>query len=223
MTTKTTKAWLVAGILALAAWRGVAAQAANPAHLNIDVTIAANLSVAVNGAQSSTMTATWNLTTPNFLAVGNSSATVLNDSGAQTEKWALSTIGGSMNLSGNPENWALDTTTDTLPGADQFAVQAVFGSSMTVIAGCPAGGDGNWDQPHAEELTTAPAQYTSTRFADPALNFDGTHEPDVAAGAPDGQMFAGNQRALCWRLIMPASTATLDPQNVQVIITAQNP
>ena len=74
-------------------WLGVgSAQAANPAYLNIDVAVVANLSVAVNGVTSSTDTsASWNTATPNQALASASSATVTNNSGAQTEKWALST------------------------------------------------------------------------------------------------------------------------------------
>jgi hypothetical protein len=36
-------------------------------------------------------------------------------------------------------------------------------------------------------------------------------------------MFAGRQRALCWRIRTPTTTATTNTQNIQVIITAQNP
>src|SRR5688572_28367679 len=108
--------WLT-GLLAVAAsWLATDAQAALNAHLNIDVAITANLSVAVNGAQSSTMTTTWNTGTADFRAVSGATATVRIDSGAQTEKWALSTPGGSSNIdTPGGDVWTLDTTTDTLP------------------------------------------------------------------------------------------------------------
>jgi len=48
-------------------------------------------------------------------------------------------------------------------------------------------------------------------------NGGGTPQPDVA----DGTMQASHQRALCWRVIMPDSTATTETQNVQVVVTAQ--
>jgi len=220
--TKLTRLSLLA---ALTGWLGAgSAQAANPAYLNIDVAIMANLSVAVNGAQSSTETVTWNTVTPNALLVSASSATVTNDSGGQTEKWALSTNGNSINTLGNPDVWTLDTTTDTLPGADAVAVQAVFGSSNTASAGCPVSGSTDWDQAFAPPLTTSPVTYTNAVFADASLNnAGGTPDPDVTGGGANGRMSAGSFRALCWRVITPSSTATADTQNVQVIVTAQNP
>jgi len=221
----TNKKWTTALLLAALGWLGVGkAEATNPAYLNIDVAILANLSVAVNGAQSSTHTVTWNTATPNTLLVSAASATVTNDSGGQTEKWALSTNGNSINTLGNPDVWTLDTTTGTLPGADAVAVQAVFGSSNTAAAGCPVSASSDWDQAFAPALTTSPVTYTNAVFADASLNnAGGTPDPDVIAGGANGRMFAGSLRALCWRVITPQSTSTADTQNVQVIITAQNP
>jgi hypothetical protein len=220
-----TKLKTMAVLAALFGWLGVGtAKAANPAYLNIDVAILANLSVAVNGAASSTHTVTWNTATPNAHLVSAASATVTNDSGGQTEKFALSTNGNSINTLGNADVWTLDTTTATLPGADQVAVQAVFGSSNTAAAGCPIAASSDWDQSFAPPLTTSPVTYTSAVFADTSLSAGGgTPNPDVTAGGANGRMFAGSFRALCWRVITPQSTATVDTQNVQVIVTAQNP
>ena len=221
----TKKTWTAALLVAALGWLGAGeAGATNPAYLNIDVAITANLSVAVNGTGSSTQTVTWNTITPNDLLVSAASATVTNDSGGQTEKWALSTNANSINTLGNPDVWTLDTTTGTLPGSDEVAVQAVFGSSNTAAAGCPIDTATDWDQAFAPPLTTSPVTYTSSVFADASLNNGGgTPNPDVTAGGANGRMFAGSFRALCWRVITPSSTATADTQNVQVIITAQNP
>ena len=49
------------------------------------------------------------------------------------------------------------------------------------------------------------------------------YEPDVASGGNNGRMFAGDKRALCYRIVSPASTSSSDSQNIQIIVTAQNP
>src|SRR5882672_10861842 len=145
MNTRMKWLWRTLSVVALGLAAG-RAEAANPAYLNIDVAILANLSVAVNGVTSSTDTSTtWNTATPNALLAATSSATVTNDSGGQTEKWALSTNASSIDTGGgSPGNWAL-TASSTSVGADQFTVQAVFGSSNTVGSGCPSGSAGSWN------------------------------------------------------------------------------
>ena len=211
----------VAAIAALL-WAGQAL-AANPAYLNIDVTVTANLSVSVNGSGSSTHTVTWNTGTPNAALVSAASTTVRNDSGGQTEKWALSTNASSLDTTGGAETWALGASSSSV-GADTFAVQAVFGSSNTIAAGCPAAGAATWDLlATAPVLTNTPATYTDTLFAASALNNNGTHQPDATAGAANGRMQANSQRALCWRVITPATTSTVHQQNIQLVVTAQNP
>src|SRR5947209_1526554 len=97
MNTKTKK-WL--GGLVAAAVLGLAgsahAVATSSATLNIDVTIVANLSVKVNNVASSTDSVqSWNTSAQAFFASATT-ATVTNDSGAQTEKWALSTLANSI-------------------------------------------------------------------------------------------------------------------------------
>ena len=224
--TKTTKKWAGALIALIAlAWTAQDAAAANPATLNINVAVTANLSVAVNGVQSSTYTGvTWNTSSQQQLT--GSTATVLNDSGAQTEKWALSTNGQSIPVSGT-EFWTLNTSSSAV-GADQFSLQAVFGSSATAGGSCPNGASTDWDEDFADPLTTSPVTYTSTQFANTNLNTGGNgslflYNPDVIAGGANGRMFAGRQRALCWRIRTPTTTSTANTQNIQVIITAQNP
>jgi hypothetical protein len=217
------KTWAVWGLALLGLAAAGSAQAAGTARLNINVTISANLSVSINGAASSTQTASWNTTTANAKLVSPSSSTVLNDSGAQTEKWALSTNANSINAAGNAAVWSLGSSSVTV-GADTFAVQAVFGSSNTAAGGCLAGAAATWDDGvTAPLLTSSPVTYTSTVFAAAALNNDGTYQPDVTAGGGNGRMVAGNKRALCWRVVSPDSTSTLDTQNIQVTVTAQNP
>ena len=191
--------------------------AASSATINIDVTISASLSVSIDAGSSSTQTVTWSAALPNQALASASTATVLNDSGARTEKWSLSTDAGSIDTGGaSPGTWSLAAST-TAVGPDQFAVQAVFGSSNTAAGGCPAAASTDWNASYAPLLTTSPVTYTSTIFADPSLNAGGgTPSPDVAAG----QIYAGSKRALCWRVIAPSSTSTTDTQNIQIIITA---
>ncbi len=104
-------------------------------------------------------------------------------------------------------------------GADQFGVQAVFGSSNTAVGGCASVTGTTWnDGTVAPPLTTSAVTYTSTVFGSTQLtNLGGTQNPDQASG----NMFAGNKRALCYRAIMPASTSVTATQNVQVTVTAQ--
>ena len=218
-TNKMTKAWgLALGLLAIAA-SSAQAVTTNPARLNIEVTITQNLSVLVNEFASSTQTVPWNAANPNDRLVSPSSATVRNDSGAQTERWQLSTNLNSIPASGT-DVWTVSTDSSSV-GAEQFALQAVFGSSNTAAGGCPAFNSGDWDEAASEEVTNVPATYTSTRFADASLtNLGGTPNPDVAGS---GRMFAGSKRALCWRVITPASTVASATQNVQLTVTAIAP
>ena len=218
-----TRKKMCGALLAALGWLGVGeAFAANPAYLNINVAVNANLSVSVNGVASSTDTGTtWNTATPNDKFASASSATVRNDSGGQTEKFALSSNGNSIDTGGgSPGVWTLGASSTTV-GADEFSLQAVFGSSNTALAGCPAATSGDWNQAFAPLLTSSPVTYTSTTFADSNLNnLGGTPNPDVTANS---RMFAGSRRALCWRIVTPNSTSTANTQNIQVIVTAQNP
>jgi hypothetical protein len=213
------KTWLGAVVLAVAALSGQAgAVASNPAYLNIDVTITASLSVTVNGVASST-DATTNWTgTPNLAVAPTSTVTVQNNSGVLTEGWQLSTNANSLAASGS--TWARSASTTSV-GADAFAVQAVFGSSNTTT--CAAA---SWNNSTiAAPLGTTPTSYTTTVYADSALNAGGgvSYQPDNTS---TNKMYAYNaatgagQRALCWRVILPASTGTQTLQNIQVVVTA---
>ena len=223
-----TKKWAWAAGAVLMTWltagQAYAVGAGTTAYLNIDVTITANLSVNVDAASSSTQAATWDVSVANdkFPQGTSSSATVTNDSGAQTEKWALSTNAQSIDTTGGAETWGLSASSSVV-SIDSFSVQAVFGSSQTLAGGCPLGSAANWNNDVAPVLTTSPVTYTSTKFADPLLNNAGTPNPDVTAGGANGRMHATSKRALCWRVITPLSTSTVHKQNIQVIVTAQNP
>ena len=126
------KKWLGGALLALAALSG-RAQAGTTAYLNIDVTISGSKSVQVNGVVSSSDTTSVNWTTPNQTVVAPGTVTVQNNSGVLTEGWELSTNANSLPASGG--SWALAASSSAV-GAEQFALQAVFGSSNTVAAGC---------------------------------------------------------------------------------------
>jgi hypothetical protein len=215
---------VLAGLLLGAAGR---AAASSSATINIEVTINAPLSVSVNSLDSSTDTVTWNVASGERRLSG-SSVTVTNDTGGLTEKWALSTNANSIDTGaggGAPGSWTLSTSSNSV-GVNEFAVQAVFGSSNTAAGGCPAVAAADWDQSYAPPLTTSPQTYTSTVFADPNLTgggLGGTPNPDNTNGAADGQMFNGSSRALCWRLMMPSQTSVSTTQNIQITVTAQLP
>ena len=171
------------------------------------------LSVSVVGVRVASQAVTW---TGQPLLAAASTATVRNDTGLLNEKWQLSTGANSIDATTGGAGWTIAGSTTGL-AADNVAVQAVFGSSMTALGGCPATGAANWNStPIAPPLTTSPATYTNTLYADTALNNDGKYQPDAASGT----MFAGNERALCWRLAMPPSTSLTNQQIVPVIVTA---
>ena len=203
--------FLAAGMLA------TGARAANPANVNISVSITAALTVSVDGVASSTRTHSWTGTPNQAFDNAASSITVLNDSAILTEKWALSTNASSLNAGG--ASWARTSSTAAV-GADQYGVQAVFGSSNTAVGGCASVTATTWnDAAIAPPLTTSAVTYTNAVFASSQLtNLGGTQAPD---GGASGNMSAGNKRALCYRAIMPASTSVTATQNVQVTVTAQ--
>ena len=200
------------------------ATATAAASLNIEVAVIANLSVKIDGVASSTgASAAWSAAGQAFLA-SSATAAVTNDSGAQTERWGLSTLAASIDQ-GTAGSWSLSTDTTTV-GPDQFAAQAVFGSAATPAGGCPSAGSPDWNAAFAPALTAgAPAVYTSARFADTNLNAGGagSQNPDTASGPHDGRMLAGSRRALCWRVRTPSSTSTGDTQTIMVIVSALLP
>lgn len=206
--------------------RRLAVVAASSATVSIDVSIQANLSVSVDSAESSTYAVTWLASAGNAKLVGPSTATVTNDSGGLTEKWALSTNAQSL-TQGVGGTWSLSVSSSSV-GSDQFAVQAVFGSSATAQGGCPTAGASDWDESFAPPLTASPVVYTSAVFADANLNAGGSgslslFNPDHTAGGSDGRMHAGSKRALCWRVVTPLTTGTVETQNIQITVTAVLP
>ena len=205
------------GVIGL--WVGTSkAKAANPAVLNIDVTVTASLSVNVNGVASSSVTASgWSPT--NTKLVSASSATVTNDSTGLTEKWALSTDTTSIDQ-GTAGSWTLLTSTLSAPGNDQFALQAVFGSTNTTVGGCPSATSGDWNVAASTPISVNPQTYTDSTFADSTLSIGGASaNPDNSPNP--GDMFANSYRALCWRIDGPTGITQTDEQNIQIIVTAQ--
>ena len=225
MKTKTTKRkWLGAALLALLGLAAGRAQAtSSTATLNIDVTITAAMSVNISGGvYAATETANWNGVLSSVTAT--SSVTVTNDSSIVTERWKLSTATYSWTTGGS--TWTIVSSSSNL-GADSVAVQAVFGSSNTVINGCTAvTSSGTWNSSTvAPPLTTTGAQYTSAgEFASPELAAGGgLTGPDTNASL--GEMYTSNvtgygARALCWRIVMPPTTSVTQTQVVPVIVTA---
>jgi hypothetical protein len=212
------------GLLGVLTATEAGAVATSSATLNIEVTVVSNLSVKVNSVASSTdATASWNAGSANQFLAAVATATVTNDSGAQTEKWGLSTLARSIDQ-GTAGSWALQTNINAV-GADEFAVQAVFGSGTTPKDTCPGAAADDWVNAFAPALTASPVTYTSTVFADTTLANGGgnTFKPDVFSGGNDGRMLAGSSRALCWRVRMPATTSTTDAQTIMVVISALNP
>ena len=225
--TKTTK-WKVLGALLAVACLSGKANAFLSGNLNIDVTIGGSKSVTVNGtaAPAASTSTVFTYSAANQMVVSVGTAAVQNTSGIISEAWFLSTNGTSLDaVNGGGQTWNLvSSTAPALPGADAFAVQAVFGSSST--ASCPASGATDWNvTASALPLTATPVQYTSTVFADLSLATGGanTPKPDDTVGfamfasAANG---AGN-RALCYRAILPVSTTKTDQQIIQIIVTAE--
>lgn len=213
--TKMKKTWWAG--LAAAAVLGLAGKAqavgTDPAVLSIDVTVTASLSVTVNSAGASTEAVTFS-GTPNELLTQASTTTVTNNTGVLSEIWELSTDPQSIDMTASSP-WTLQTSSVTV-GQNAYALQAVFGSSNT--ANCPLASATDWNAPTpAALLTTTPTQYTSTVFADSTLNNNGSYQPD---NLTTGEMYAGSSRALCWRIVAPASVTTVDEQEIRIIVTA---
>ena len=208
-----------------ATWAHAVVVAYTPtAVLNIDVTISAAVSVQVDGAGSSSYTAVgWSPT--NRVLVSPSTATVTNVSGGLNEQWWLSTRANSINITGNAKTWSLAASTiTTAVGADSFAVQAVFVSSVAVQ--CPAYNDWRWATASATPLTTVPAQYTGIQnqfWFNEYDTVDHQSWPDNLANNTMSAYIAATgagQRALCWRVVGPSTTSTPEMQNIQIIVTA---
>jgi hypothetical protein len=130
-------------------------------------------------------------------------------------------------------------------GLDQFAVQAVFGSSNTTAGGCPQSGstgnltnDAMWNSTAtivgvSGPVTGPTGNAYGAKGASPLFNnYVNTSAPAIggASAYPDTgnnyQMYANNLgggyglRALCWRVILPPSVNSGDTQVIPLIVTA---
>ncbi len=201
-------------------------QAASQADLDLNVTFNGQLSVSVDGFNSSTRT---------FLAGSNalvvpSSATVQNN-GNLVETWELSVS----TVSGGGD-WQALASTATPPDVDEYAFQALFISSATSLSnepsnwssGCPSSSTASdWNQ-YASVVSTSPATYTSNLFSDPNMVGGVTGNPDYSAGTQNGDMIpfvsqpgGFGTRGLCARIYMPIGTAFVGtPQVIKLTVTA---
>jgi hypothetical protein len=211
--------WLGAAVLALLALSG-RAQAlgviSSTATLSIDVTVSGTLSVNINSANTSSQTV--NYSGSNMLMVSPSTVAVQNNASLLSSRWKINSANAYDTVGSDP--WTLVTTTAAV-GADQFAIQAVFGSSNTAAGSCPATTATEWNSSTIAPALTAGAasavQYTATTFADSNLNSNGSYQPDVLG---TGYMNAGSVRVLCWRIVGPSSVTAADSEIVPIMITA---
>ncbi len=231
---KTRKKIILAIAATLALGIGVkSARAANPADLDLWVTFSGQLSVAVDGTTPSSVTLygySGSATTAgnpgsNAFAAPVTSDTVTND-GSIVERWEVD----ASTQSGNG-NWELTDATGTAapanngqgqiacvgtcPGANQYAIQALFVSSMTAAGaygtanGCPYLTASDWNG----NVSTVPAHtgfpslaanptedfsvYTSTELADPTINaLGGNGYPDSSIAGLTGQSNYGDMLPL---------------------------
>ncbi|MDE2509714.1 MAG: hypothetical protein KGL74_01210 [Elusimicrobia bacterium] len=195
---------------AVLATRADAAGVGNPSYLNIDVTIANNLSVSVSNVRTSSMTTAF--TTAGAAIQAASTATVTNDSGYLAERWELSAPASAFDSPTGAAGW----TIGTVSGVDTVKLQAVFGAAGTANAACSGATFGS--STIAPALTSATqTPYTTTILADSALGGYPAAQPDSLTTL---KMNAGSSRALCWQLTLPTSTSFTGTQVVPIIVTA---
>jgi len=201
--------------------------------VDVEVMVTANLSVSVSsaGINASTQTVSWSAANPNQALVSASTIAVINDSGAQTEKWALNTTAISQDQ-GASGAWTRSGSSTSV-GMDGYSIQAVFGSSNTPVGGCPSASSDTWNGSSATVLSTSLKTYGGDSGDGSAVgdllvgggmyNNFASPFPDVTSGGHAGDMYAADRRTLCWRIVTPSSVDTSDNQTVPIIITAQNP
>ncbi len=202
------KAWQTVLLAAATVALGGIAQkawAANPATVDITVSMIGSLSVSVDDAANTTRAL--GPQSANALVVIGSSVTVLNDSGGFTEGWELSAA--------TADDWTLITSTSDgsgnalPPGADEFVLQALFKDS-----GADSTDPASWGEPSI--VTGAGQLYTDALFSAQVGASNG--EPDTPA---NGNMFSSSERALMLRLYMPLSDSSSGaPQTIVLTITA---
>ncbi|MFI5344816.1 MAG: hypothetical protein ACHQ51_00430 [Elusimicrobiota bacterium] len=209
---KTNMKWLVIALTlasALIAGRAEAA-AGTPSYLNIDVTIANNLSVSVSNVRTSSMTQAF--TTAGGVVQAASTATVTNDTGYLAERWELSAPANSFDSPTGAAGWSIAASN----GVDAVKLQAVFGAATTLNTSCAiASFSSAVIAPALTSATQTP--YTTTILADSALGGYPAAQPDNTSTL---KMNAGSSRALCWQLTFPTSTSFTGTQVVPIIVTA---
>ncbi|MDE2511401.1 MAG: hypothetical protein KGL74_09785 [Elusimicrobia bacterium] len=210
---KTKMKWLGAAALTAAlmtAGRAGAVGVGSPSYLNIDVTIASNLSVSVSNQRTSSMSTTF--TTAGAAIQAASTATVTNDTGYLAERWELSAPASAFDSPTGAAGWTIGTTA----GNDVVKLQAVFGAAGTANTACSGATFGS--STIAPALTSATqTPYTTTILADSALGGYPAAQPDNTSTL---KMTAGSSRALCWQLTLPTSTSFTGTQVVPIIVTA---
>jgi len=212
--TKTKTKWLATAMIAAAAMAAGRAEAAvgTPSYLNIDVTIASNLSVSVIGAKVSSQApvASWDGTQSFFTAP--STAVVTNDTGYIAERWELTTTANSIDKNDSSAGWTIGSSV----GADQVKLQAAFGSASAPAGAGTCGGVAWQNSLTAPTLLSSTQQvYTATVLSDSTMGAG--YQPDNTS---TGRMNAGSSRALCWKLSMPTSTSFTNEQIVPIVVTA---
>ncbi len=243
------------------------ATATNPADLDLEVTFNGQLSVVVDGVGTSS--ATLYAYSAAGAAAGNPGGNVyaspidsdtVTNNGSIVEKWELdtSTIAGGGNweltdatgtAAPAPNGQGQEACQGTCPGANQYAIQALFVSSNTAAGayntgGCPWPGATDWNG----YVSTVPAHqgwsslaanptmnyniYTSTTLADPATVAFATGLPDSSQVGLTGQAGSGDmlplndqiagtgKRGLCVRVTMPSGSTSALAQEIQLEITA---
>ena len=208
-------AWLAAALCALGLMGPSSASAQTPsANLDLKVTLSGSLSVKVDGVQYATRT----LSGGAGSLLAPSSSTVTNDSSGLTEQWSLSVA----TVSGGG-NWSAAASTQTAPGLDQYALQALFISSHAAAA-CPGTGNARWDT-QASVVTGSGQNYIGARYADSTATGGVTGAPDVSGGGSDGNMYATSgtgvgRRGLCTRVYMPSGSTSPAEQVIRLTVTA---
>lgn len=233
----------VAAALALVSMTSNRAYAAfmDTARLNIDVAVTAGLSVALAdyGTHDSTVTYAWSVSNRNF-SNSDSSTTVLNDSGGLDEKWSLSTLATSLDQGSDNKPWellpaAISSTVVMGAGRDHFALLAMFSSSATIVGGCPAQNDTQWDSANYS-VTASPVQYDGTKYTRLTDAVNGPANPDKldgtssvmrpynpvydVGGTNPNVRFNFGKRALCWKILGPGGVSSPDTQRIPIIVTA---
>lgn len=246
------KGLIVGAAVALFGLLSAKANAANTytssATLNIDVTINASAEVAIDGAGASTSTAvSWNPATQISASGDLSSTATVTNPGNLVERWYLSANNAEDLGSGGA--WTISESTNiTDEMTDTFAILAVFASSATTAAGCPASNAAIWGSTSTVVTACSPSLGNCSFTQGNAGNAYGAAGagpnyqnnvyvgqnilgasscPDTGCGANNYQMLpntatptGSGKRALCWKIIEPKFTDTTDEQVIPLTVWA---